>query len=97
MQTTQALFPLGQIMASDDVYAHHTQMDINLGLLLRRHVLGDWGQVSDTIRYQNNRTLRGHGMFISLYPCQHHFIKIVTTQKSTAISVVEDIAADNEE
>lgn len=96
MQTIQALFPLGNIIASDDVYAHHTQMDINLGLLLQRHVRGDWGAVSDEVRYQNNRTLRSRGMFISLYPCQHHLIKIVTTKRSTSISIVEDMAEENE-
>lgn len=93
MQTCHALFPLGRVIASHDVYEQHSQMDIGLDLLLQRHVLGDWGMVSDEIRYQNNRTLRGKGMFISLFPCQHHWVKIVTTQQSTSISIVE---ADDE-
>lgn len=89
MQTCHALFPLGKVIASHDVYEQHSPMDIGLDLLLQRHVLGDWGMVSDAIRYQNNRTLRGKGMFVSLYRCQYHWIKIVTTGHSTTISVVE--------
>lgn len=90
MEKCDALFQLGKIVATADVYDQHTGQDVNLGVLLQRHVLGDWGNVPDDIRYQNNRVLRSQGMLISRYACQHHIIQIVTHRQLTTISVLDD-------
>lgn len=89
MQKCRALFHLGQVITAADVCERHGRSDVNIGLLLQRHVLGDWGSVPDAVRYQNNRALRASGMMTSEYDCHDHMIRIVTnaSQQYTSISV----------
>lgn len=75
---TKQLFPLGQIVATPGALnllerEHVTPVD-----LLRRHCRGDWGELDDEDRHQNDISVR-HGLrILSNYPVGADRIWIIT-------------------
>lgn len=98
MQTCHALFHLGKIVASADIFNLSGADSVDLSLLLDRHVLGDWGRVSEQVLYRNHRALRQKDAFMSVYDYDHYAIRIVTNaqQNCTTISLIDASALDEE-
>ena len=58
-------FPLGQIVITPNALARLKQDDILEGL--RRHANGDWGEVCDEDRHENELSLREGFRLLSVY------------------------------
>lgn len=61
----QPKFPLGQLVATPNALSHLTQEDIVTALI--RHIAGDWGQVCEEDREENELSLRQGFRLLSVY------------------------------
>jgi hypothetical protein len=61
----QPKFPLGQLVATPNALSHLTQEDI--ATALSRHITGDWGQVCEEDREENELSLRQGFRLLSVY------------------------------
>ncbi len=59
----QPLFPLGQVVATPGALEHIEQADETFEQLLHRHITGDWGNLCEEDKQQNELGLK-HGMRI---------------------------------
>ena len=60
-----ALFRLGQIVATPNALAHLTQDDILTGI--QRHQAGDWGELDEADRQENEFSLQKGFRLLSVY------------------------------
>jgi len=60
-----AKFRLGQIVATPNALLHLTQDDINQGI--KRHLSGDWGDIGDEDRQENELSLKEGFRLLSVY------------------------------
>ncbi len=73
------LFPLGQIVATPGALRVMEEHGINAGELLRRHASGDWGDLCEEDRAENDLALRdGHRIFSAYGPKDDHRIWVIT-------------------
>ena len=57
-KTLNALFPLGQIVATPGALSALGGEGINSDALLQRHVTGDWGELSEEDRRENELSIK---------------------------------------
>jgi hypothetical protein len=62
---TNAKFPLGQIVATTNALSKLTQEDINTAT--GRHASGDWGDVGEEDRSENELSLKDGFRLLSVY------------------------------
>ena len=62
-----ARFPLGQIVATPGALEALEQAGENSITVLRRHLAGDWGEVDDDDRRENERSLADGCRLLSAY------------------------------
>jgi hypothetical protein len=73
------LFELGQIVATPGALRITEEHDINAGELLRRHASGDWGNLCEEDRAENDVALReGHRIFSAYGPKDDHRVWVIT-------------------
>jgi len=66
------LFPLGRVMMTTKLQgrvqeANPEHWEEELKALIARHASGDWGDLEECDRQQNERTLQGRGPLFSIY------------------------------
>lgn len=71
-------FPLGQIVATIGVLNLCKNKDLDLGYLIDRHVVGDWGDVGDESRESNERALKEDNRIVSIYYVHGVHMLIIT-------------------
>ncbi len=62
-----ALFHLGRIMATPGALAVFEQSGDSPGPLLKRHVTGDWGDLDEEDKAENDRSVREGCRILSAY------------------------------
>lgn len=66
-QVMQALFPLGLTVATPGALDAMEETQTNPAVLLRRHVSGDWGDLSQSDKVSNDQALTAGGRIFSAY------------------------------
>jgi hypothetical protein len=64
---TLARFPLGQIVATPGALQALTEAGDSPGPYLRRHVVGDWGELDEDDRRENERSVSAGYRLLSAY------------------------------
>jgi hypothetical protein len=64
---TLARFPLGQIVATPGAIAALTDAGDSPASFLRRHVVGDWGEIDNEDRQENERSISSGCRLLSAY------------------------------
>jgi hypothetical protein len=62
-----ARFPRGQIVATPGALQALEEAGENSAALLQRHVMGDWGELDEHDRLENERSLTGGCRLLSAY------------------------------
>jgi len=79
-------FPLGNIYVTPA--AEEAIPPGNIALALRSHAQGDWGDVCDEDRAENERALAGGGRLISVYHSRHGTFWVITEHNRSATTVL---------
>ena len=85
------LFPLGQIVATPNALGKLTQKDIRAAL--RRHATGDWGELSEEDRKENEFSVEKRLRLLSSYRGENDVKFWIITEadrSSTTILLPED-------
>jgi hypothetical protein len=61
------MFPLGQLGITEGAVAALERADISPSSIIQRHVLGDWGDVTDLDKRSNELALEMGGRILSSY------------------------------
>ena len=61
------LFPLGHVVSTPGALRVMEEHSINAGEMLRRHASGDWGDLCEEDRAENERALRVGSRLFSVY------------------------------
>ncbi len=77
-------FPLGRLMATPGVLG----LGLDLLLLVKRHVRGDWGDLSDEDRAANERALVDGERILSAYVLPQGKVWIITEADRSATTVL---------
>ena len=64
---TPARFPLGQVVATPGALAALTEAGDSPTSFLQRHVVGDWGELDDGDRRENERSVSAGDRLLSAY------------------------------
>jgi len=64
---TTARFPLGRIVATPGALSALEHSGDNIGMLLRRHVTGDWGELDEHDRSENELSVEQGFRILSAY------------------------------
>jgi hypothetical protein len=67
--SSKPLFPLGRLLATPAALRLLSQSDIDLSL--SRHSCGDWGELCDEDKKENDRSIRSDGRLLSAYSGQN--------------------------
>jgi hypothetical protein len=81
-----ALFRLGHIVATPNALAHLSQEDVLTGI--QRHQAGDWGDLDDADRNENNFSLEKGFRLFSVYHGQNGTKFYVITEADRAVTTV---------
>jgi hypothetical protein len=84
-------FPLGRIVITDN--AVQTVSLAGIATALIRHAQGDWGDVSDTSRGQNEWALKHGGRLLSVYKdfrCASFWVMTETDRGTTTVLLPGD-------
>jgi hypothetical protein len=65
--TRQSLFSLGQVVATPGALSALGGEGINSDALLQRHVTGDWGELSEDDRRENELSIKEGFRILSVY------------------------------
>jgi len=60
-------FPLGQVVATPGALAALSEAGQSPNEFIRRHAVGDWGELDDDDRRENERSLRDDCRLLSAY------------------------------
>ena len=82
------LFPLGRTVATPGVFAHCAKHEVDLQLLIARHMHGDWGDMDDTDCEANARALKDGERLLSVYTVAEQTIYIITEGDRTITSII---------
>ncbi len=86
---TRFLFPLGQIVATPGALRVMQEEGINAEELLRRHASGDWGDLCEDDRAENDLALRdGHRIFSAYGPKDDHRIWVITEHDRSVTTIL---------
>lgn len=81
-----ARFMLGQIVATPNALAQLTQEDIHVGI--QRHQAGDWGDVDDHDRQENELSLRHGFRLLSVYHAANNTKFWVISEADRSVTTV---------
>ena len=73
---TKALFPLGQVVATPGALSALGGEGIGSEALLQRHVTGDWGELSEEDRRENELSVREGFRILSSYKLPRTGVKL---------------------
>ena len=73
---TKALFPLGQIVATPGALSALGHEGIGSEAILQRHVTGDWGELSDDDRRENELSIKEGFRILSAYKLARTGVKL---------------------
>lgn len=76
-------FPLGQCLTTIGVLELCKHKHLDLGPLIDRHASGDWGDMDDEAKAENNRAVKEGGRIVSMYHPHGHRIVIITDADRT--------------
>ena len=82
------LFPLGQIVATPAVIAHFNEHRQSILPLLRRHVLGDWGELCAEDKAENALSVQQGFRILSRYTVAGEPIYIITEADRSATTIL---------
>jgi len=82
----QPKFPLGQLAATPNALSKLTQEDI--ASALARHVTGDWGQVCEEDREENELSLKEGTRLLSAYTAKNSTKFWVITEADRSVTTV---------
>ena len=82
------LFPLGRTVATPGVFAHCAKHEVDLQLLIARHIRGDWGDMDDNDRGANECALREGERLLSVFTVAEQKIYIITEGDRTITSII---------
>ena len=74
--TTKSLFPLGQVVSTPGALEAMAEEGCDTLTLLRRHVTGDWGDLSNEDKQENNFALTRNLRIFSAYSLPRTKVKI---------------------
>ena len=80
-------FSLGQVVATQGVIALDLPLDTTLALL-RRHQTGDWGEIGDEDRRENELSLRQGFRLMSVYTVNDTKIWIITEADRSSTTIL---------
>ena len=83
---TPTKFPLGQIAVTANAQAQLDPAAIQDGL--RRHAAGDWGELCQDDRQENELSLEEGGRLMSVYRCGNVKFWIITEADRSATTVL---------
>ncbi len=81
-----AKFPLGQIVATPGVLQELTNEDVTTAI--RRHVQGDWGELGEHDRQENELSLREGYRLLSAYTSKGGIKFWVITEADRSVTTV---------
>jgi hypothetical protein len=73
---TETLFPLGQVVATPGALSALGDEGISAHDLLRRHASGDWGELSEEDRQENELSVRHGFRILSAYTLPKTGVKL---------------------
>lgn len=82
----QPKFPLGQIVATPNALRRVTQAEIEDGLT--RHAAGDWGEMCENDRQQNEHALNEGSRLLSVYHAAHGVKFWIITEADRSVTTV---------
>ena len=80
-------FSLGQVVVTQGVIALDLPLDTTLALL-RRHQTGDWGEIGDEDRRENELSLRQGFRLMSVYSVNDTKVWIITEADRSATTIL---------
>lgn len=91
----QPKFKLGQVVATLGVaeyVGNDTDLNQEMRKLLDRHVSGDWGDLTESDKLENDIAVDSHGRILSAYTLGEHKVWIITEadRSSTTVLFPED-------
>jgi len=86
---TKALFPLGQIVATPGALSALGDERIGPETLLNRHVTGDWGELSEGDRRENELSVKDGFRVLSSYKLPKTGVKLwVITEADRSVTTL---------
>jgi hypothetical protein len=82
------MFPLGQIGITEGAVEALERANISTTSIVQRHVLGDWGDVTDQDRKSNDLALEMGGRILSAYHLPDRTEVWVTTEPDRSATTV---------
>lgn len=88
--TIKALFPLGQIVATPGALSALGDEGITADVLLKRHVTGDWGEMTQEDKDENDLSLKEGFRLFSAYdlPKTRQRIWVITESDRSATTLL---------
>jgi hypothetical protein len=80
--------PLGRIVATPGALEVLAEAGEDLHLLLARHRSGDWGELNEDDRRENERSLRHGWRILSSYPARGQTVWIITEADRSATTIL---------
>ena len=88
-KTLNALFPLGQIVATPGALSALGGEGISSDALLTRHVTGDWGELSEDDRRENELSIEEGLRILSAYKLPHTGVKLwIITEADRSVTTL---------
>jgi hypothetical protein len=88
MRTAQPRFSLGKIKVSIGALETLDRYHIELGLLLRRHVEGDWGDLGEEDKEANERAVKQEIRILSAYGKGEARLLVVTEEDRDVTTIL---------
>jgi hypothetical protein len=86
---TKALFSLGQIVATPGALSALGGEGIGSEALLKRHVTGDWGELSDDDRRENELSVKEGFRILSAYKLPRTGVKLwIITEADRSVTTI---------
>ena len=85
-QVPIALFRLGQVVATPNALARVSQADILVGL--RRHQVGDWGDLDEEDRNENVFSVKNNLRFLSAYRSETQTKFWIITEADRSVTTI---------
>ena len=80
--------PLGKVVATPGALEVLTEVGEDLRLLLARHASGDWGDLDEDDRRENERSLRHGWRVLSSYPVRGKTVWIITEADRSVTTIL---------
>ncbi len=82
------MFPLGHIAITPTALEELQQANISPDSILQRHVLGDWGDLTDGDKKTNELAIEMGGRILSAYKLPHGITVWVTTEPDRTTTTI---------